>query len=298
MGEISLHSDGPVACFLIINPIPKLSELALLSVIQTTDIPIAIGYLNDSDLPKLSNHPKVIKIKLDLKSNPLLASKISAGVYQDFSQDFFYQLVQYKWVLFSELLSMGYSTIFYSDVDVVWLKDPVEEIIDTFTKMPEVHWLMQSFTSSTNHPKLCMGFAAFKNSEIVKDFIRECAQEHAVGLKLNPKLGDDDVVTKMYQILNYPRWLRELPQATFPVGSMLNLYSKRNLFPGLNAPDPYIFHANYVVGIKNKLLLLARFLDEKETFNIGLRMSLKSRMTLMLKAMRLRLFQIKKSFFS
>ena len=72
----------------------------------------------------------------------------------------------------------------------------------------------------------------------------------------NPKIGDDDVITELNSIEDYSKFIRELPQSTFPVGNMLNLYSKRNLFPGLNSPEPYIFHANFVVGINEKLKLL------------------------------------------
>ena len=82
-----------------------------------------------------------------------------------------------------------------------------------------------------------------------------CQKNHLEGLATNPYLGEDDVITKMYVDLNYPNWIGELPQSSFPVGRMLNLYRKSS-YPGLEMQSPVIFHANFVVGIKNKRLLL------------------------------------------
>lgn len=297
MDIVSPIQQKPIACFLIINPIPKLSDLALLSVLRNTDVPIAIGYVNESDLPDLANDSRVLRVKLNHKHDQLSTSGISNGIYQDFSQENFYQLVQLKWTLFAELLSMGYTTVFYSDVDVVWLQDPIGDILKAFAQMPDVHWFIQSFTSSVNEPKLCMGFVAFRNSSIVNSFIKDCAAFHARGLGLNPKLGDDDVVTSMYRELNFPSWIKELPQAAFPVGSMVNLYSKKNLFPGLKGPTPYIFHANYVVGISNKILLLEKFLSQLSAHRLGFKLSIYSRFTLTLKSIRIWAHQIKSTIF-
>ncbi len=297
MDIVSPSQQKPIVCFLIINPIPKLSDLALLSVLRSTDVPIAIGYVNEADLPDLANDSRVLRVKLEHKHHQVSSSGISDGIYQDFSQENFYQLVQLKWALFAELLSMGYTTVFYSDVDVVWLQDPIGDILKAFAQMPDVHWFIQSFTSSVNEPKLCMGFVAFRNSAIVNSFIKDCASFHARGLGLNPKLGDDDVVTSMYKELNFPSWIKELPQAAFPVGSMVNLYSKKNLFPGLNGPSPYIFHANYVVGISNKILLLEKFLYQLSSHHLGFKLSVYSRFTLTLKSARILARRIKTTIF-
>ena len=292
MQYLDNQTRDAIACLLIINPIPKLSELAILSVLENTSLPVAVGYLNESDLPAVAQDSRVKKIPLSEEVNKLFEKEISQGTYQDFSKDDFFTLVQAKWILFQKLLSAGYSEIFYSDVDVVWIKNPVTEILDFFSKAQEVHWLIQSFTTSPEEPKLCMGFAAFRNTEIVKSFIDLCAEEHALGLKSNPRLGDDEVISALNQKLGFPTWIKELPQATFPVGSMLNLFSKRNLYPGLSGPKPYIFHANYVVGLENKILLLKLFLHSMKIKNLNFTLDFHSRMKLSLKQLRLLLWKV------
>jgi hypothetical protein len=102
----------------------------------------------------------------------------------------------------------------------------------------------------------------------------------------------------MYRELNFPSWIKELPQATFPVGSMVNLYSKKNLFPGLKGPSSYIFHANYVVGINNKILLLEKFLSQISAHRLGFKLSVYSRFTLTLKSARILAHRIKTTIFN
>jgi hypothetical protein len=66
--------------------------------------------------------------------------------------------------------------------------------------------------------------------------------------------------------MGYPNWLCELPQTTFPVGVSLNLFRSKTAFPGLVPQDPFVFHANFVVGLANKVMLMKKFLSrEKRT---------------------------------
>jgi hypothetical protein len=74
-------------------------------------------------------------------------------------------------------------------------------------------------------------------------------------LEKNPRSGDDDVITEIYRMEHFPLEIQLLPQTTFPVGNLLNLFAKRAQFPGLHPFTPYIFHANFVVGLAKKLMI-------------------------------------------
>jgi hypothetical protein len=78
---------------------------------------------------------------------------------------------------------------------------------------------------------------------------------HAHMLEENPRSGDDDVITELYRSDHFPQEIQLLPQTTFPVGNLLNLFSKSDEFPGLRPFEPFIFHANFVVGLRKKLLI-------------------------------------------
>jgi hypothetical protein len=263
--KYSLISESSAVSFLIINNMNRLPEIAIKSVLNKCSAPIIIGYINDTDLPTNIDYHRIKLIKLN---PPKYLSDIvgkDKKDYLDFSTKNFFQLVQLKWLLLEEILLLGYKYVIYSDTDVIWLKDPMPTLLATFESNPKVHWLMQSVTNEPSDVQLCMGFLAIKNSEVVRNFIKLCKEYHQTLIKNNPYFGDDNVVTDLFKNLNYPEFIRELPQVTFPVGNLLNLYSKKNVFPGLSGPSPYIFHANYAVGLKNKFKLLQVFNKEKRS---------------------------------
>jgi hypothetical protein len=107
-----------------------------------------------------------------------------------------------------------------------------------------------------------MGFVAIRNSESSLKLVQSCAQIHNQMLELNPRTGDDDVISKYYVDNSYTNSILQLPQGLFPVGNFANLFSRKNLFPGLAPYKPYIFHANFVVGMRKKIHLSYLMLDK------------------------------------
>jgi hypothetical protein len=142
--------------------------------------------------------------------------------------------------------------------------DAAKEIQNSFDQMKFSNIFIQNFTSSPISPKLCMGFAGFRKTESVKDFLKRASQVHSSELEINSRFGDDDVMTKLYIEDGLPISTQQLPQSTFPVGNLLNLYSSKHIFPGLTPPQPFVFHSNYVVGLRNKRLMSRLFLKNME----------------------------------
>ncbi len=245
-------------CFLVVNKMKELPEISITSAYDRTGAQVFVGYLDRADLPTLR---KDVKVNLLLLENQFGNSDDNLErEYRDFSEDSFYQIVQLKWQLLQRVLEMGYDYLIYSDTDVYWNQDPCLEILNFFEKRKKVHIQIQSFTDQPSQPKLCMGFVAFRNSQTTKDFLAECRSNHTRHSRQIGRIGDDDVVTKYFEDKNFPEFIHELPQTTFPVGRMLKIYSKKSKFPGLSSPVPYIFHANYVVGLRNKIILMKVFM--------------------------------------
>lgn len=276
--------SNSVVCFLAINKLPEISEISIRSVLKNSDCHIIVGYLRESDVKDLPQNDRIEYLNLESSEEINLNNHDSD--YRDFSQDEFFALVQYKWVLFKEIMKMRYSNIIYSDLDVVWVGDACDIVKLTFDKRSDLHVLVQSFSSSPANPRLCMGFFAFRNSTVSSNLIETAQEMHKKMSSISPRIGDDDVITKLYSELEYPHWLCELPQATFPVGNMLTLYSRKPRFPGLRAPTPAIFHANFVVGITNKRILMRLFLDRAVKKELGVRTS--SKLSLILLAKRIK----------
>lgn len=245
-----------VICFLLINKIDVVPEISIKSALEKTSSEVVIGFVNEDDIPMSLKSMRVKFLKIEIPEDLKKVSSTLNSSYIDFSQNEFFQIVQLKWVLINELLRSAYKYIVYSDVDVIWINNPIPGLEDFFDKNFNINIQIQSFTHTPEQVRLCMGFIAIRNCKNISDFIEICRNKHSEMLISNPKIGDDDVITELNLIEDFSKFIRELPQSTFPVGNMLNLYSRKNLFPGLDSPEPYIFHANFVVGINEKLKLL------------------------------------------
>jgi len=278
------ESSNSAVCFLLIGQLGELPKIALKSALARSSAPVFIGILDEKDSLNLPKNDRIQYIKLNLLAN----DRTSAGSdnYQDFSTDSFYQIVQYKWQLLLKLMAEDFDYIVYSDTDVYWNLDPLPAIKTVFDERTSVEIQIQSFTDNPAEPKLCMGFVAFRVSQNNVSFIQECAKRHARESLVFKRIGDDEIVTMMFAEKGFPTSILELPQSTFPVGRMLKLFRQKSIMPGLGSPVPYIFHANYVVGLTNKLILIKLFIRHYSTFDKGLRLGFSHSLQLTIKRLR------------
>lgn len=242
---------NPVVTYLLINHINDMPEISINSCLKFSSAPIVVGYLNEFDLQGVPNDPRIRFLKL----NDSIESQGSSK-YTDFETLDFFLLVTYKWVLFKRLFDDGVEHLIYSDLDVVWYADVAEIMIQAHRNQNQVKFLVQSITSDPGKPSLCMGIVSMVKSPETENLIQKCHQLHVGEVNRGFRYGDDDAVTDFNKTMNYPSWIRELPQSTFPVGMFINNYSKSSLFPGLFATKPFLFHANYVIGERNKIALM------------------------------------------
>ena len=254
MAVSNLNSECAVV-FLVINQIQDLPELAINSVLQNSSSQIFIGTVRDQDRNSLPTNDRITFIDLGPEASSL-GIQIGDGAYQSFEKDVFFSLVQLKWVLFEKVSRLSASEfLIYNDVDVFWLRPLLPDLLSAFRETPSIQMMIQHFTWIPGNPQLCMGFVVFRKGLFLRDLIKEASGLHAKLLETNPRTGDDDVITELYRIRNFPAEIQLLPQTTFPVGNLLNLFSKRDEFPGLKPFSPYIFHANFVVGLPKKLMI-------------------------------------------
>ena len=252
-------------CFLVINEIEELPKLAIRSVMAQTNYPLYVGYFRESDISDLPKSNQVHYIKMGHVDD------LDSVEYQNFGTEAFYDAVSRKWDLFQEVFNRGYEIVIYNDIDLVWVRDAGAEITKYFSLTNQVDILVQSITQTPAQPSLCMGFVAFRNTPFTQDFINKCACFNKESRLRNEKMGDDEVVTLIYEKSGFDSRIRELPQVTFPVGHSINLFKGRPKMPGLVSNTPFIFHANYVIGVRNKRILLRIFLGRKKLRNLGFR---------------------------
>ena len=245
-----------VICYLLINKIPKLPRLAIESALQNTSAEIYVGYLNRSDLSDLPVNPRIRFIDLNVQAVEKNLMPASSG-YISFDQDFFFQLVQLKWDLFQLVFSeTDADFLVYLDLDVVVLKDLVAEFESTFNSSPSLEVLVQDFTHKPSVPRLCMGIFAAKRGSFSHLLFQKCSFIHSETLTTKPRFGDDDVITQVYADLEFKNSIFLLPQHSFPVGNLINLFVPFSPLRGLRPERPFVFHSNFVVGFEKKHLLL------------------------------------------
>ena len=252
---VSIHDSKCAVVFLVINQIQDLPVLAINSVIQNSNSPIFIGTVREQDQEGLPKDARITFIDLSADASEL-GIPVGTGNYESFEKDVFFSLVQLKWALFKHVSTIsGCDFLIYNDIDVFWLRPVLPDLLKAFEKSPATQMMIQHFTWVPGQPQLCMGFVVFRMGNYFDTLVNEASDLHAQMLKTNPRSGDDDVITALYRREHFPAEIQLLPQTTFPVGNLLNLFSKRDQFPGLQPFSPYIFHANFVVGLKKKLLI-------------------------------------------
>jgi hypothetical protein len=276
-------------CFLVINNIEELPHVAIKSALNNSGLPVIVGYVAENDINPLRDLPvkfvKIMEVETPVKS----------GDYSAFDESDFYRIVMNKWQLLLQILP-EFDFLIYSDIDVLWIEDASAEIGSVFQNKAEVDLVMQSFGPSESSPSLCMGFIGVRNTERSFDFIRICKSKHKELISTNPLIGDDDVATAVLRDLNYPLWLHRLSPIYFPVGNTLDLFTGKQSYPGIGAPKPFIFHLNYVVGLKNKRLMMRVISLHNPTWNIETTMTITWRISLILKKFKFLLGQFRKSF--
>jgi hypothetical protein len=285
--EVLRASDLKYAvCFLVINSITELPKLAISSCLRVTKCPIIVGYLNEKDLQDLPIDSRITYLKLDIPREFLAEFSTTNRNYRTFDEQEFFKIVTVKWQLFKRLIELDIETLVYSDLDVIWIRDAAREIDISFKRFQTLDVLIQSIPSAPSEPKLCMGIVGFRIGKNVHDLIFAAHDIHLRQVMLGNKFGDDDAITEYYRSNGSPHWIRELPQTAFPVGKLLNSFSNKQLMPGLYLETPYIFHANYISGVRNKRLMLRIFLKNQDLNVFEIRLSIFWYMILITKRIR------------
>jgi hypothetical protein len=251
---------------MVLNKVKKLPEMAVQSALDKTDSNIYIGFVREEDTVNLPRHDRITYI--DLRSDLVnLALGDLNSRYLSFDDSDFFKLVQLKWHFFKRVIDTSNSTfITYLDFDVIVMRDFTREFENIFHNFPKIQIIIQDATTEISNPRLCMGIFAFKADLNISQTLENCQRIHSQGLIINPYFGDDDAITTYFFKSKDRSKFLLLPQQSYPVGKLLNLFLPIRVLKHLRPQVPYIFHANYVVGIERKILLLYLLKARENTF--------------------------------
>jgi len=172
--------------------------------------------------------------------------------YVNWNTDEFNVLMSYRFPVLRLILAEGKNVI-ASDVDVAWLRNPLPYLSDVLHHYP---WACQVEAKAEFPPTFCLGFFAVRAAPDIIELI----DLHIALLEANDVTPADQVLFREILVDN-PRFLTQifpLPESAFPTGLLYR--SVLNDDPAVSVVDrtePFIFHANWCVGLDNKQQLLA-----------------------------------------
>lgn len=141
--------------------------------------------------------------------------------------------------------------VVYADLDIGWLRDPLPYLARVAEHYPLA---FQTEGLPSFPPTLCCGFVSVRRSDRAIDFLQ--------ALLARRTDGHDDQTACNAMIAERPGWLKDiylLPETLFVNGLGYRLMQNERMPPVTMEDDlqPFLFHANWTLGVANKRKLLA-----------------------------------------
>lgn len=161
--------------------------------------------------------------------------------------------------------------VIYSDLDISWIRNPLPYLSQVAETYPIA---FQTEALPRFPPAICCGFASFAKSDRTFALLDALITFHSTQIDNDERLDDQAACQRLIE--NDVRWLRDI--FCLPEGLFLNGLGYRNLQNAGESPCPiegellpFLFHANWTMGIENKYRLLAStgtwLLDEAPQFD-------------------------------
>jgi Nucleotide-diphospho-sugar transferase/Glycosyl transferase family 2 len=208
-------------------------------------------------LDSVSNVARLHASQIQVISNQTASeNEASVEAYSSFGSRSFTDISWSKVFFVRELIEI-YPHVIYADLDISWIRNPLPYLSQVASVYPLA---FQTEGLPRFPPALCCGFTSFARSERTITFLDALIAFHFD--QVNEEIRIDDQAACQRLIENDLTWLHDiycLPEALF-----LNGLGYRNLQPTGETPCamegellPFLFHANWTVGIENKRKLLA-----------------------------------------
>jgi hypothetical protein len=173
-------------------------------------------------------------------------------VYSDYGTLPFNLLMQHR-IDALRLLIRSHERILVADLDVAWLRNPLSYVAARLDTFP---WVSQT-ECVERFPCFCAGFFAFRDCEFSRNLLDAIWDRSRLDAAA---LGDQEYLNRILsEQPNLVRNIFPLPESLFPNGILTHtvLHRADEVFAGmLGRPDPFIYHANFTIGLPNKTKLM------------------------------------------
>ena len=241
-------------CLLIIGALDRSGQISLnsMQVLPGRRICIAANSAGKEWLKEVANSNLVNQFCFHdgiVERFPLLDLS-EKGNYSLYRSTDFRKLTLLKWDLLRDsiLKHIDSEIVLFSDLDILWLKDPMEEIkklLNTTTSM-----VVQSDSSQERPGWSCTGIMAWMSTEKNILEIENLRNLQLSQIKSGYFQDDEDTFNQYTGRPVVSLKFSRLPKEGFVVGKdFLKLVLKRQ---GFNLRTTFCFHANYLTGLNRK----------------------------------------------
>ena len=175
--------------------------------------------------------------------------------YVDYGSEPFI-LINWEKVRFIRWLLDRYRHVVYADLDVGWLADPLWYLDAIATHFPLA---LQSEALRRFPPVLCWGFLQARSSDLTRELLDTMLRDYDARPPHAPLLDEQASFDKMLRgepgLLAHVHPLSEALFVNGP-GYRTLVHDAAAATPMLGRIEPFVFHANWTVGLDNKRRLM------------------------------------------
>jgi hypothetical protein len=220
---------------------------------MTNARPDVIIYTSSSSYAKIEKIVDQYSPQLSIEVIEFIKSSNSLDIsnYSNYGTQGFNYITSIKWDVILKTLDKHYETVVYADCDLVFIAD-FSDYIKSSSHIFACG--IQSESSPSFPPNYCTGFMYFTRG--AADFLKKLS---TVNVAYAHKYNDQDVFNMI--IKENPHVVKDLlalPEALFQNGLLYQTHSGAKFPELVGELRPYLFHANYVIGVENKINLLKR----------------------------------------
>lgn len=176
--------------------------------------------------------------------------------YSIYGSEIFSRLIELRFRIVIDFLKKGKKVI-YADLDVAWIRSPTDYLDRV---LEHYDYASQIESIGAFPPTFCTGFFCARPSRRSLDIVEAHEAEFLEERESNPRVTMQPSLVRLIE--RRPHFLKSmfpLPESLFPTGLLYRNFDKGEPFEGIvNTAKPFIFHANWVLGVEEKIRLLKR----------------------------------------
>lgn len=248
-----------IACLLIGNETWELQEKSIRSLrAYHPDQAIILYYSIEGESTAIVETLKELNVETIDIGRPGLMGIMSSSKYSEYSTLEFNIKTTFKWLAILGAMSSKFDDVIFIDADIVTISPLPFSIFDEIWQHYDIFVQDEGNHLFPKHP--CTGFIGFKYSEQNIAILEALHKEHCTTIVTGEGQHDQTIFWQyISRDIGLYKRIYFMPQLLFPVGYMAPVYARftqDTSLPLVRQGDPFIYHANWAVGIQAKACLM------------------------------------------